>query len=139
MYLFAIILLLFIICLVIFIKANRNDNDLLVFAMLLPGITIMLALIASTIFVITAHTDSTIREYDRTKATVERMTESDVYKSPAISKQVDEVNKSVQKAKWASQYWALSGTYNEELSNRDYLFIDNNEVNRSFEKDKKDK
>ncbi|WP_461765092.1 hypothetical protein [Listeria seeligeri] len=96
----------------------------------------MLALIASTIFVITAHTDNTIREYDRTKATVERMTESDVYKSPAISKQVDEVNKSVQKAKWASQYWVLSGTYNEELSKRDYLFIDNNDVNRSFEKDK---
>ncbi|MHC5407326.1 hypothetical protein ACYRE2_00190 [Listeria seeligeri] len=136
MYLFAIFLLLFIICLVIFIKANRNDNDLLVFAILLPGVTIVLALIASTIFVITAHTDNTIREYDRTKATVERMTESDVYKSPAISKQVDEVNKSVQKAKWASQYWVLSGTYNEELSKRDYLFIDNNDVNRSFEKDK---
>ncbi|MBC2071772.1 hypothetical protein [Listeria seeligeri] len=136
MYLFAIFLLLFIICLVIFIKANRNDNDLLVFAILLPGVTIMLALIASTIFVITAHTDSAIREYDRTKATVERMTESDVYKSPAISKQVDEVNKSVQKAKWASRYWVLSGTYNEELSKRDYLFIDNNDVNRSFEKDK---
>lgn len=135
MYLIIMFVLLFIVGIIVLIAVVDKGWYLLTFVVAIFSALMLIGIAISTMYVVDAHADSVIREYDRTEATVERMSESDVYKSPAISKQVDEVNKSVQTAKWASQYWILSGTYNEELSKRDYIFINKEDANKSFKKD----
>lgn len=131
MYLIIILAILTIIGIAVIKQADSNFTWSLSFFLIFISASLLLFSIAC---VAGAHSNASIREYDRVSATVKMMSKEEIFNSPGISKKIDEVNANVQSAKWAKTKWVLQGTYNKQLAERDYLLINSDDANKDFGK-----